>query len=860
MNASYSSSPTPTPTSTPSPTVAYLLPPCDLYITDALNNALKHVDRLGTTSIVGTGLLTPYGVTRAPNGDLYVADTGNNVVKLYRGGRSGTPVTVGSGFSGPSCVALANNNGDIYVTDTSHGALKLVQNGTGMTTTVATGLSSIFGVVVAPNGDVYYSQLNTGVVGRVLNGTTTAATFVSGLNGPAGMTWGPDGLLFVALYGAGSIITIAPNGTQKLVVGNLNNPTAVTVAPNGDLYISDWGSNAIRWVPAGSFTLKTLAGSGLNRPVTIAIDCPPMPSPTPSITPTPSVTPTPSRSVGASLSPTSTGTPTRTPTVTPSSTPSPTPSTTVSPSPSPSSAPIRSIIEVGGRATNNTRSGFVDPAGRAYAVTPAAVFRLTGERLQSSTSVYAAPNGRMIASAGMDARDNLFLLFSGQPDLYVVTGGGTGNLTLAAVPGVLVAPAELTVEPFSGDVFVTDPGNSTVCVLLGTAASFPDTIQVKSKIASPTAIVVTPSGALLVVDANTSSIFRVESGFAVPIGGVFSATPTSVTLNAAGDLFVVDGAMVLRVPGGQGSSNELVAAFFGGPGSGGALQAVAFDARGGTGRLFVFERARAWCVPRYNRTDGVGGASLAFQSALTKISFAPPGAPIGPALVVADVAVQAIRVIPGGATGTYSFAIPAPGTWNLLDVAMDRNGTLLAMDYKDGVYSLPANATATPESAFSVLRGSAIRIDRRDGTRIFFGSSENATVSLSPASSGPGSSVVVVVTNVSDPVGLAVDISGNIYVSDSTTHSVLRFGPAGGSGLSPAVVSYGTFVPGPWGIDVDDEENVLATDGTRLIVATRAGPRFVLGTFPNASCPAWEQGTHRICLAWASGISCFTPT
>jgi streptogramin lyase len=509
---------------------------------------------------------------------------------------------------------------------------------------------------------------------------------------------------------------------------------------------------------------------------------------------------------------------------------------------------------VGGRATNNTRSGFVDPAGRAYAVTPAAVFRLTGERLQSSTSVYAAPNGRMIASAGMDARDNLFLLFSGEPDLYVVTGGGTGNLTLAAVPGVLVAPAELTVEPFSGDVYVTDPGNSTVCVLLGTAASFPDTIQVKSKIALPTAIVVTPSGALLVVDANTSSIVRVESGFTVPVGGVFTATPTSVTLDAAGDLFVVDGAMVVRVPGGQGSSKELVAAYFG------ALQAVAFDARGGTGRLFVFERARAWCVPRYNRTDGVGGASLAFQSALTKISFAPAGAPMGPALVVADVTVQAIRVIPGGATGTDSYAIPAPGTWLLLDVAMDRNGTLLAMDYKDGVYRLAANATATPESAFSVMRGSAIRIDRRDGARLFFGSSQDASVSLAPASSGPGSSVAVVVTNVSDPVGLAVDISGNIYVSDSTTHSVLRFGPAGGSGLSPAVVSYGTFGLGPWGIDVDDEENVLATDGTRLIVATRAGPRFVLGTFSNAACPAWEQGTHRICLAWASGISCFTPT
>lgn len=315
--------------------------------------------------------------------------------------------------------------------------------------------------------------------------------------------------------------------------------------------------------------------------------------------------------------------------------------------------------------------------------------------------------------------------------------------------------------------------------------------------------------------------------------------------------------MLRRIPGGQGTSWEVVAAYFGGVGSGGAVQSVAVDVSGGSGRLFVFERARAWCVPRYNRTDGVGGGSLAFSQFGTMISFVPAGAPLGGALIVADVASKVIRVVPGGATGTDSYAITVPSAWSLFDAAMDRNGTLFAMDNSGSLYRLRANGTANPESAFSVRNGTALRIDRRDGAGLLFGSEGDASVYSAPASSGFVQSVVV--SNVSKPVGLAVDLSGNIYVSDSPSMSVYRFGPTGGSGLSPTF-SYGTFGASVWGIDVDEDENIYVTDGFRLIVATRAGPRFVLATVPVAACPAWEQGTSRVCVTWVYGISCFTPT
>src|SRR5262249_36809899 len=83
-------------------------PDGNLYFCDTNNHAVRRLDANGTiTTIAGTGRLgytgdngpadhaqlnTPYDLRFAPNGDLYVADTGNNVIRRIDG--SGTITTV----------------------------------------------------------------------------------------------------------------------------------------------------------------------------------------------------------------------------------------------------------------------------------------------------------------------------------------------------------------------------------------------------------------------------------------------------------------------------------------------------------------------------------------------------------------------------------------------------------------------------------------------------------------------------------------------------------------------------------------------------------------------------------------------
>jgi GT2 family glycosyltransferase/sugar lactone lactonase YvrE len=249
-------------------------PDGDLIVADSLNNRIRRVDaptRIITT-IAGSGetgydgdekaateaaLNTPNAVTAAPNGDIFIADTLNNRIRMVDHATGFIHTVAGDGQPGgdgpigdggpatsahlfmPSDVQVASN-GDLYIADMHHNRVRKVDARTQIITTVAG--NGLFGAA----GD---------------NGPALAAS----LAGPAGVAVVEDTLgrltLFIADSYNGTIRSVTPDG----IMHNVNNegrvkfgtPSRVAFAPGTEwLYVADSSNDSIVAlnIPAGSLS------------------------------------------------------------------------------------------------------------------------------------------------------------------------------------------------------------------------------------------------------------------------------------------------------------------------------------------------------------------------------------------------------------------------------------------------------------------------------------------------------------------------------------------------------------------------------------------------------------------------------
>ena len=233
----------------------------------ARNGTIATVAGTGTAGYSGDGgtatgaaLKQPYGVAVDSAGNLYIADTNNNVVRKVTG--SGSIATVaGNGDSGYA--------------------------GDGGTATSAT-LRQPRGVAVDAAGNVYIADTNNNAIRKVSpNGTiTTLATGVN-LYNPGGIAVDGAGNLFIADTGNSLIRKMATDGTVSTVAGNggygpggdggpaasaqLESPTAVAVDASGNIYIADTNSGVVRKVTRDG-RIATLGGSTMKQPRSVAVD------------------------------------------------------------------------------------------------------------------------------------------------------------------------------------------------------------------------------------------------------------------------------------------------------------------------------------------------------------------------------------------------------------------------------------------------------------------------------------------------------------------------------------------------------------------------------------------------------------
>ncbi|HXN64110.1 MAG TPA: choice-of-anchor D domain-containing protein [Candidatus Acidoferrales bacterium] len=230
----------------------------------AVNGTIHSFAGNGTLGLSGDGsspidasLNLPTGVALDGVGDIYIADSKNNVIRevVKSTGIIQTAAgrTSGSGGNGNGATSAPLNDptgvfvdpaGNLFIADTGNNVIREVVAATGNIQTISTGavtLSSPTGVFVDGMGDIFIADTGNNVI-REIPGT------------------GPN---------AGQIKTVAGNGTAgysgdggAATQAELHSPESVAVDGLGDIFIADTGNNVVREVVASSGNIKTVAGNG----------------------------------------------------------------------------------------------------------------------------------------------------------------------------------------------------------------------------------------------------------------------------------------------------------------------------------------------------------------------------------------------------------------------------------------------------------------------------------------------------------------------------------------------------------------------------------------------------------------------
>jgi streptogramin lyase len=232
---------------------------------------------------VGTGdgqFSAPQGITAAPNGDLWVADSNNNRVQHFDA--NGTFVNKWGSF-GPADGQFSNPHGIavdaagfVYVADTgnyriqkftSAGAFVAKWGGSG---TTGGKFDLPDGVAVDPFGNVYVSDGNNDRIQKFdSNGAFISAWGTTGagngqLNSPFGITTDVAGNVYIADTSNHRIQKFDSNGAFLAQFGSVGNkdgqivgPYGVAVDPSGNVFVTDTGNYRLQqFDPSGKFLTK----------------------------------------------------------------------------------------------------------------------------------------------------------------------------------------------------------------------------------------------------------------------------------------------------------------------------------------------------------------------------------------------------------------------------------------------------------------------------------------------------------------------------------------------------------------------------------------------------------------------------
>lgn len=294
----------------------------NLFITEYNSSQIRKVSPDGImTTIAGSGqhgssdgpaasaqFSDPRGIAVAANGDLYIADTANELIrKVSKDGIVSTVAGTHFGFDfsgdgGPAVNATfrfpydvaVDGKGTIYVADNGNERIRAVTPD-GMIDTIAGNggfrnspdgapatnlyLFAPFNISFDAQGNLLIADSANARIRRVnVDGSTQtiAGTGVAGytpgftsgiatqtlLASPRMVVADSRGYIYLSDYNVGAVYRLAPDGTLTRLNATLKNPLGLAVDKNGNLYIADLADNRILKVPPSFDSISNFAGNG----------------------------------------------------------------------------------------------------------------------------------------------------------------------------------------------------------------------------------------------------------------------------------------------------------------------------------------------------------------------------------------------------------------------------------------------------------------------------------------------------------------------------------------------------------------------------------------------------------------------
>ena len=231
---------------------------------------------------------TPSGLAIDSQGNLFIADTGNNRIRKISplgvvstlAGNGTAGYTDGAAaqaqFDGPIGIAV-DASGNVYVADTYNDRIRKITPGGNVSTVAGAGLgyadgpaiSALFdspcGIVVAADGTLIVADTGNQRLRKIANGEVTTLPFAfsdeanpADLRKPIGLALTPDSFLYVTELDRARVVQIAPDGRARVLTGGspgyfdgsadarFNQVSGVAIDRRGDLYIADSGNYLVR--------------------------------------------------------------------------------------------------------------------------------------------------------------------------------------------------------------------------------------------------------------------------------------------------------------------------------------------------------------------------------------------------------------------------------------------------------------------------------------------------------------------------------------------------------------------------------------------------------------------------------------